>query len=75
MDLKKVRSMNDEELTNFLKSLSSKNTNCCKCGKMCTKYTLNIQNRKKIKQTKLCNLCDECYTNLLDYLEISDVIW
>lgn len=76
MNLDKIRNMSDRELENYLKSLTSKRGNdCVKCGKTNSNYVLNIQNKKKIQQKKLCNLCDTCYTDLLDYLGTCDIIW
>lgn len=76
MDLNKIRNMNDMELENYLKSLSSKRTSdCVKCGKINANYTMNIQNKNKFQQKKLCNLCEACYGDLLDYLGTCDIIW
>ena len=76
MDLIKIRNMNDIELENYLKSLSSKkSSDCLKCGKTNANYTMNIQNKKKMQQKKLCNLCEACYSDLLDYLGTCDIIW
>lgn len=75
MDLEKIRSMSDIELTNYLKSISSKKSmNCYKCGKN-GNYTLNIKNGRASQQKKLCTLCDGCYKKLLEYLNITDIIW
>lgn len=76
MDLSKVRNMNDEELTKYLKSLSARNSsNCLKCGKQNAIYTINLQNKKKAQQKKLCSLCESCYDELLDYLGCADILW
>lgn len=76
MDLEKIRKMNDEELSLYLKSLSSRNTNSClKCGKAHPVYTINLQNKKKAQQKKLCSLCENCYDELLSYLGCADIIW
>ena len=76
MDLNKIRNMNDKELELYLKTLSDrKNTNCIKCGKINATYTINVQNKKKAQQKKLCSLCDSCYSDLLDNLGINDIIW
>ena len=47
VDLNKIRNMNDEELENYLRSLSSKKSACVKCGKTNPNYTMNIQNKKR----------------------------
>lgn len=74
MDVNDIRNMSDNELKRFLNTVSQKNAQmCCKCGKNTTRndrigiYVFKYENRK------LCNLCTDCYTNLLDYLEISDI--
>ena len=75
MDLKRIRNMSDDELERYLKSLADKKSNnCLKCEKPYSNYTMNIQNKKK-QQKKLCNLCENCYTDLLDYLGTCDIIW
>lgn len=75
MDLQKIRNMNDTDLENYLKSLTNKKIMCAKCGSKNPNYTINIQNKKKIQQKKLCNLCEACYSDLLDYLGICDILW
>jgi hypothetical protein len=75
MDLEKIRKMNDEELESFLRALSNKKNACIKCGKTNPNYTMNIQNKNKIQQKKLCSLCNDCYGDLLDYLGVCDILW
>ena len=76
MELQEIRNMNDEQLERFLKSLSmKKSTNCYKCGKNNSNFTINIQNKKAMQQKKLCCLCETCYNDLLDYLAINDIKW
>lgn len=76
MELDRIRNMNDDELKAYLQHLSSKKLNMClKCGNVNAQYTINIMNRKKTQQKKLCNLCNKCYTDLLDYLGIEDIMW
>lgn len=76
MDLQIIRNMSDEDLEKYLKGLTKRNnTNCVKCGKISGNYTVNIQNKKKIQQKKLCSLCNDCYVDLLEYLGLCDIIW
>lgn len=76
MDLKRIRNMSDDELERYLKSLADKKSNnCLKCEKPNSNYTMNIQNKKKQQQKKLCNLCEKCYSDLLSYLDTVDIIW
>ena len=74
MNIEVIKNMSDEELRKFLNALSQKNNQiCCKCGAVPTRkdriglYVFKFENRK------LCNLCKDCYTELLDYLGICDV--
>lgn len=74
MNVNDIRNMSDEELRKFLNTVSQKNNQiCCKCGKALTRknkigiYVFKSENRK------LCNLCKDCYTDLLDYLAVCDV--
>ena len=75
MDLSKIRGMSDDELYNYLHALTKRGSNnCSRCGKKAN-YVINIQNKKKLQQKKLCILCDSCYSDLLDFLECLDIIW
>ena len=76
MDLQKIREMKDEDLIKYLKGLSKRNdTSCFKCGKPVGGYVININNKKRMQQKKLCNLCNNCYTDLLEYLGTNDILW
>ena len=75
MDLEKIRSMSDEELESYLKAISNKKSVRIKCGQARPNYTINISNKKKMQQKKLCSLCNDCYIDLLDYLGTCDIIW
>lgn len=76
MDLAKIRNMSDEELTNYLRGLASKNkTDCYICNKKDAKYIIYIKNNEAMQQKKLCALCDEHYNKLLDLIEICDINW
>lgn len=82
MDLNKIRNMSDNELRSFMNELSQRNNIfCSKCGNV-----VSPKNRKNInisiydrhagqKARKLCSLCNSCYTDLLDYLGVSDIEW
>lgn len=81
MKLSEIREMNDNELKAFLMRMQNGNTFCAKCGQyVATNEKSNIYiNRNNylngIKQRKLCSLCNDCYTDMLDYLGVQDINW
>lgn len=76
MDIKSIREMTDEQLENFLKSITIKaQKNCCICGLKSTKI-IKINDKEKFQTKKLCSICDNCYKNMIDnYLKVSDIEW
>lgn len=82
MNLDEIRNMSDEQLRSFMNNLSQRNNIfCSKCGNV-----VNPRERKNInigiydkhmgqKVKKICSLCPNCYTDLLDYLAVCDVDW
>ena len=75
MELDKIRKMSDEELTKFLKQLSSRNTkSCAKCNKP-SDFIIKIENQDTFQTKKLCGLCEECYEDLLSILGVYDIEW
>ena len=76
MNKEYINKISDKELREYVSLEMQKNVNyCCKCGKHTPfrnertglgKYDCGIY-------IKLCNLCNDCYSNLLEYLEIGDV--
>ena len=75
-NLDKIRNMSDEELNRYLNSLSgNKLNNCVKCGALLTRKTIIINNKNLLSQKKLCNICDNCYKDLLKFLETPDIFW
>lgn len=75
MNIDRIRNMSDDKLERYLRSLSKGNNVCFKCGSEKGNYTINIQNKKKIQQKKLCCLCENCYASVLDYLGANDILW
>ena len=75
-DLDKIRNMTDEELARYLKRLSNNrgDRTCSKCGKTAN-FVVKIENTEAFQTKKLCGLCDKCYQELLNYLELYDIIW
>ena len=74
MNIDDIRNMSDADLRRFLNTVSQKNSQiCCKCGVIPARknrigiYVFKFENKK------LCTLCNNCYTDLLEYLEVSDI--
>lgn len=75
MNYDKIRSMNDNELKAFLQGFNKRDSHTClKCGKP-AKKVLKIENKESVQTKTLCGLCNECYTNLLEYLGTYDLGW
>lgn len=75
MDYNKIRSMSDEELKIFIDSLKGRELKkCTKCGKNAEKI-IKIENKKTVQTKSLCGLCEKCYQEILDYLEMFDLGW
>lgn len=82
INLEKIRQMDDKELRQFIGCLAQRNNIfCARCNNLVgknDKKTLSVSIYDKQygqKAKKLCVLCDDCYTKLLDDLGISDVNW
>lgn len=75
MNLDKIRKMNDEELSNFLKQLSTRSSkNCMKCGKPVA-FVVKIENQDTFQTRKLCGLCKDCYEKMLKDMGLYDIEW
>ena len=76
MKLNEIRNMSDEELKNYLNNLSGNKLHSCpKCGSLVTRKSVIIYNKDLLSQKKLCYICDKCYLELLNFLNVSDVFW
>ena len=66
----------EEDYKEYVSLILQKDVNhCCKCGKP-TPFKYERTGLGKYDcgtYTKLCNLCNDCYSDLLEYLEIGDV--
>lgn len=74
MDFEKIKNMNKKEFEQFLFNVQSSNKKfCVRCGNFTLdRITISVaKNGSSIR--KLCNMCNDCYTDMLDYLSISDV--
>lgn len=70
-----IRNMSDKELNAFLVDIQRSDKRICqKCGEfILDKRTLSV--RKEYLTRTLCILCENCYSDLLDFLNINDVNW
>lgn len=75
MGINNIRKMNDKELYSFINNISNNNGRiCCKCGKIVYKSDrVTLMRNIDVVSKKICCLCKDCYSDLLDYLEINDV--
>lgn len=81
MKISEIKKMSDYELTRYINEISQRNNIICsKCGEIlsskerkCISITINDKGYQRTK--KLCNLCKDCYVDLLDWIGISDVEW
>ena len=74
MKLQNIREMNDKELYTFINNISNNNGRiCCKCGKIVYRENrITISRNVDVATKKICCLCKECYTDLLDWLCVND---
>ncbi len=75
MKIANVRNMSDKEVYNLLNNLSNRNVKvCCKCGEILFKQDrITLYRDVSSVPKKLCSLCKDCYTELLDYLGVNDI--
>ncbi len=73
MNLNDIRTMSDRELNTFLKQIRKAEKRVCeKCGEfILNKRTISV--RKEQTTRTLCVLCESCYSDMLDFLEVADV--
>lgn len=81
MNINEIRKMTDQQLIKYINRLSSRKTVLCgMCGTPIASnerraISVGIYNKSVGQKTKqLCNLCNECYATLLDFLSVSDVL-
>lgn len=75
-NVKNIREMSDKELYTFINSISNGNGRiCCKCGKIVFKNDrVTLSRNVDVATKKICCLCKECYSELLDWLGVNDCI-
>lgn len=75
MKISNVKNMTDKEVYNLLNNLSNRNVKvCCKCGEILYKQDrITIYRDVSRVPKKVCCLCKECYSDLLQWLGVNDV--
>lgn len=75
MDYEKIRKMSDEDLALFIEGLKGRSLKrCTKCGAEVRKV-IKIENKDSVQTKSLCGLCNACYNEVLEYLELFDLGW
>lgn len=74
MKLDNIRNMSDKELYTFINRISNNNGRiCCKCGQIVYRDNrITISRTIDVAPKKVCCLCKECYSDLLEWLEVND---
>ena len=74
MKIDNIRKMSDKELYTFINSISNQNGRiCCKCGTIVYKEKrVTLSRTIGVAPKKICCLCKDCYSELLDWLGIND---
>lgn len=74
MNFEDIKNMNKKEFEQFIFSVQSSNKKfCARCGNFTLdRITLSISKNGKSPK-KLCNMCNECYIDMLDFLGMSDI--
>lgn len=74
MKVSNIREMNDRELYTFINNISNNNGRiCCKCGKIVYKNDrITLLRNVDVATKKICCLCKDCYSTLLDWLGVND---
>ncbi|MBR4178055.1 MAG: hypothetical protein IKR57_01745 [Bacilli bacterium] len=76
MNIADLKKLQDKEFIDYIcKMQRNKSTFCIKCGKVVDKdnrRTISVS-RDNIKLKKLCTLCDDCYSDLIDFIGVADV--
>ena len=79
-NVQEIKELSRSELARFINNNRGKNNNvyfCERCGN--TLHTTNRRNlywknSQEINGKKICSLCTDCYSDLLDFLEIGEQI-
>jgi len=74
MKLDNIRNMTDKEIYTFINRISNNNGRiCCKCGQIVYRDNrVTISRTIDVAPKKVCCLCKECYSDLLEWLGVND---
>ncbi len=74
MNLNNIRNMSDKELYTFINNISNQNGRiCCKCGQIVYRDNrVTISRTFDVTPKKICCLCKDCYSDLLEWLGVND---
>lgn len=77
MNFEEIKNMDKKEFEQFIFKVQSHNQKfCVRCGNFTLdRITISVNKSYETNYStrKLCNLCKECYIDMLDYLGISDI--
>ena len=74
MNFEQIKNMTKKEFEQFIFSVQSSNQKfCVRCGNFTLdRITISV-NKNSNGVRKLCNMCKNCYADMIDYLGISDI--
>ena len=74
MNFDEIKKMSKQEFEQFIFKVQNTNQKfCAKCGNFTLdRITISVAKDGKSPR-KLCNMCKNCYTDMLDHLGISDI--
>lgn len=74
MNFEDIKKMNKKDFEQFIFKIQSNSQKfCVRCGNFTLdRITVSVsKNGKGLR--KLCNMCNNCYSDMLDYLGIGDI--
>lgn len=77
MNFEDIKKMDKKQFEQFIFNIqNTKKKFCVRCGNFTVdKITISVNKSEKTNYNskKLCNICQECDSDMLDYLGVSDV--
>ena len=75
MNFEDIKNMDKKEFEQFIFKIQSTNQKfCVRCGNFTLdRITVSVAKDRSYSPRKLCNLCSNCYADMLEYLSISDI--